>query len=178
MKRIILSKITSTAHEPTSETFLVNRFDCAAAPKLIFVTNSKQTIQMLNNIKKQLMFCVFFSFMFYSCSCKEGEIHKIDEKSIDIKFNLIKAERWEINGHTSVDGFIKNDSVAVKVGYVILTSIYGDDNINNQLPFNVSLYKDSIWIVTGTLPDNIVGGVAYIELRKSDGQVLRVAHGK
>ncbi|WP_350339976.1 NTF2 fold immunity protein [Paraflavitalea speifideaquila] len=55
--------------------------------------------------------------------------------------------------------------------------IYGDD-VLKQKPYKVHLIKDSIWIVEGALKPNYSGGVAYIEIRKSNSTILKVTHGK
>jgi len=60
---------------------------------------------------------------------------------------------------------------------VILVSIYGQE-IKNQTPFNVKLQGDSLWIITGVQKEIEIGGVAYIEIQKSDCKILNVTHGK
>ncbi len=71
-----------------------------------------------------------------------------------------------------------NDSVtAVKIAEMNWNKIYGK-NVLKEKPYSIKLINDSIWVINGTLPKNVVGGVVYIEIRKYDGKVLKVTHGK
>ncbi len=71
--------------------------------------------------------------------------------------------------------FVPNEKTAIKIAEAIWHPIYGDD-IYDEKPFIAEL-KDSVWIVHGTLNHDI-GGVAYIEIQKSDCKILKVSHGK
>jgi len=73
------------------------------------------------------------------------------------------------------NGFVSDEKTAIKIAEAIWYPIYGDE-IYDEKPFKAEL-KDSIWIVRGTLNYD-VGGVAYIEIQKSDCKILKVAHGK
>lgn len=74
-------------------------------------------------------------------------------------------------------GCIPNHYVAIKIAEAIWLPIYGE-KIYNEQPFNTTLLKDSVWIVTGTLPKNEIGGTVYLKIRKKDGLVLCVTHNK
>jgi hypothetical protein len=75
------------------------------------------------------------------------------------------------------EGFVPNQTTAAILAEAILKPIYGEDSIDKQKPFKI-LLKNNIWIVTGTLPKGLMGGVAIIEISKKDAKVLRVSHGK
>jgi hypothetical protein len=45
------------------------------------------------------------------------------------------------------------------------------------MPYKAWL-EDGIWRITGTLPQNVVGGVASAEIQKSDAKIVRINHGK
>ena len=79
-------------------------------------------------------------------------------------------------GYTPKDGFVPDKETAIRIAEVILAPIYGDA-IKEQKPLNVELKNDSVWVVTGTLNSDL-GGVAHIEIRKSDCKILHVEHGK
>jgi len=49
--------------------------------------------------------------------------------------------------------------------------------IESQKPFTATLTGE-IWVVTGAMPVNGVGGVAEINISKRTGKILRVVHGK
>jgi hypothetical protein len=74
-------------------------------------------------------------------------------------------------------GFVKNEMVASKIADAILVSIYGEDELSSERPFNISL-KKGIWIITGTLKPGYKGGVAEIHISKASGKILYVNHGK
>lgn len=65
--------------------------------------------------------------------------------------------------------------VAMGIAEAVLFSIYGEDNIKRQRPYNI-VDRDEIWELSGTLDPNKVGGVFHIGIRKSDGAVLELWH--
>lgn len=65
----------------------------------------------------------------------------------------------------------------LKLAEIYLIEIYGDE-ILQQKPWIVTDNDDS-YVLKGRLPKEFkVGGVAEIEIRKSDGKVVRYTHGK
>jgi hypothetical protein len=83
----------------------------------------------------------------------------------------------QIKNKAAFEGFVPNKAVARQIAEAILLPIYGDE-ILNQKPFEVSLLKDSIWVVTGIQKEVSIGGVVYMEIQKSDCKILKVTHGK
>jgi NTF2 fold immunity protein len=75
------------------------------------------------------------------------------------------------------DGYVPDEMTARKIAEAILLPIYGDEVLNEK-PYKVRLVGDSLWIVEGTLNQSMLGGVAYIEIRKSDCKIVKVTHGK
>ena len=75
------------------------------------------------------------------------------------------------------DGFVPDKQTAIKIAEAIWIPIYGEKTIKHEKPFRAILHDDR-WIVTGTLPKDVTGGVAVAEISKSDGRILRVSHGK
>lgn len=71
--------------------------------------------------------------------------------------------------------------VAFKIAEPLLNSAYGKDNITSQKPFRIKLINN-VWVIAGTLPKTkggrVLGGTAYIEIKKSNGQVLKAIHGE
>jgi len=60
----------------------------------------------------------------------------------------------------------------------IWIEIYGKQ-VKNEKPYNVFYDdKNGVWLINGSLRKGWVGGVAYILIRKHDGRVLAVWHGK
>ena len=56
-------------------------------------------------------------------------------------------------------------------------SAYGK-SILERKPFEAELIGDTLWIVAGSIPKNMLGGVPYIEIQKKDGTILGIGHGK
>ena len=81
------------------------------------------------------------------------------------------------HNHKPAEGCVSDASTAIAIAQIILKKTYGEDNMARQMPLTASI-KSGIWTVEGTLPKNHVGGVALIEIRKDDGKILRVTHGK
>lgn len=73
------------------------------------------------------------------------------------------------------DGFVPDVQTAIKIAEAVWLPIYGE-RIYGEKPFNAELI-DGVWSVRGTL-HTTHGGVAEIEINKSDGKILRVSHGK
>lgn len=73
--------------------------------------------------------------------------------------------------------YVPDKETAIRIAEAIWVPIYGE-KIYNQKPYIVTLVDSSIWVVTGTLPENKRGGVAYIEIQKNDCKILKVTHGK
>jgi hypothetical protein len=80
------------------------------------------------------------------------------------------------DGYIPEKGFVPDEATAIKIAEAILIPIYGSE-IYKEEPFNAILKDSTVWIIEGTLHAD-VGGVAYIEIRKSDCKILKVKHGK
>ena len=77
-------------------------------------------------------------------------------------------------------GAIPDSETAVKVGILILSTVYGNDAIEKQKPFTAIL-QDGYWIIYGNLSHSgkvLVGGVAEMVIRKSNGEIINISHGK
>lgn len=96
---------------------------------------------------------------------------------VSISFFVWIAPSAQEHSYVPPDGFVPNKETAIRIAAAVWIPIYGEDNIKKQAPYNTQLVNGA-WIVTGTLPKNSIGGVAYIELLKKDGRILRVSHGE
>jgi hypothetical protein len=65
----------------------------------------------------------------------------------------------------------------VAIAEAILVPIYGQKLINSEKPFHAKLIE-KVWVVEGTLPPNVDGGVAIVKISKRDACVLFVMNGK
>jgi hypothetical protein len=85
--------------------------------------------------------------------------------------NGIAASEW-----VPPDGFVPDADTAAKISEVILVRIFGEAQTDREKPFKVTL-KDGGWIVEGTLPPNMLGGVAELHISKKDARILHLHAG-
>lgn len=74
-------------------------------------------------------------------------------------------------------GYVPDAATAIRIAEAVWSPIYGKDKIESERPFVAELSGD-VWTVTGSLPKGWKGGTAEIEIRKTNGTILRVIHGK
>jgi hypothetical protein len=90
-----------------------------------------------------------------------------------------KALEISLKGARSVhpkDGFVPNESTAVKIGEAAAIAQFGEKTISEEGPFVARLYG-STWIVKGTLhPQGGLGGTAVVKVSKIDGKILFMMH--
>ena len=70
-----------------------------------------------------------------------------------------------------------DEQTAIRIAVAIWEPIYGKDAIARQMPYR-AVRSNGVWTVTGSLPQNVGGGVAVAEISQADARVLRVGHGK
>ena len=68
-------------------------------------------------------------------------------------------------------------ATAIKIAVAVWKRIYSETEIVQEKPYRAYL-RDDVWIVTGSLPENFVGGVAYAKIAKKDGCIISVSHGE
>src|SRR5271156_591451 len=90
------------------------------------------------------------------------------------------------NQFVAKNSFVPDANTAVRVAEAVLTPVFGKKQIESERPFTAQLEGEK-WIVSGTLscPDgkgrrttSCVGGVAGVEISKSDARILSMTHGK
>jgi NTF2 fold immunity protein len=82
----------------------------------------------------------------------------------------------QLHSYFPKEGFVPNESTAIRIAEAVLSPIYGEDQIAKERPF-AAVLKDGVWTVEGHL-STPNGGVALAEITKKDGRILRVTHGK
>lgn len=102
--------------------------------------------------------------------------HVKDEDGLTYK---LLSKDWEIfttNKSSERNGYVPDAETAIKIAEAAWFPIYGKEVLDEK-PFQAILQNDSIWIVEGTLHDEL-GGVAHAEIQRKDGKILKVIHGK
>ena len=100
-------------------------------------------------------FALAFGFVALACTAQEASRHS----------------------HKPSAGYVPDAATAIRIAVAIWEPIYGRKEISHQAPYKARLIG-TVWIVEGTLPPNMLGGVALAEIAKDDGRVHRVSHGK
>jgi hypothetical protein len=73
---------------------------------------------------------------------------------------------------------VPDADTAVKVARAALVARYGKANTDTEEPLVARMKDSGIWIVTGTIPQGVLGGVGEVEIARSDGRILRLVHGQ
>lgn len=115
-----------------------------------------------------------------SCSVKTKNPTDVNHELIPkyvVDKNLTSDSYSEIKGYLPKEGLVPTEEVALQIAESVLTQIYGKEKIENEKPFSINLEND-VWIIEGFLNKELLGGVAYIEIRKCNGEILKVIHTK
>jgi hypothetical protein len=121
-----------------------------------------------------------------------------------LAYLLIAIAAWgqsgkAVRGYVPANGFVPDETTAIKVAEAVLIPVYGAQQIADEQPFRAELRGD-IWTVSGTIPCNkpatnptppvtpapgikrkdlyCEGGAALVRISKSDGKVLFMIHSK
>ena len=90
----------------------------------------------------------------------------------------IAAQRLSLLSQELPPNYVPDAATARCIAEAVWLPIYGE-NVYQNRPYTAVLVADSVWRVEGTLPKGCTkGGVPYIEIRKSDGRIIVVDHGK
>ena len=90
---------------------------------------------------------------------------------------VMVATASSLHSFVPKDGFVPSEAIAIRIAEAVWEPIYGKESIAHQQPIKASL-TNGVWTVVGSLSEGSKGGVALAEIRKQDGCVLRVTHGK
>lgn len=99
------------------------------------------------------------------------------------KSHAQKALKSALSGkaqHNVIDNksiIIKDRLTAIQIAEPILFSIYGKDNIIQQRPYE-AYFVDNYWVITGTLPEDYLGGTFLIIINAFNIQIIKISHGK
>lgn len=88
----------------------------------------------------------------------------------------IYAEDVQLMGNPH--NVISNDSLAVEMAKLVLFPIYGKNTIERERPYRVTLVNNEYWYITGSLPENALGGTFFISINKQDGKIISIGHEK
>lgn len=72
---------------------------------------------------------------------------------------------------------IPKEKTAISYAEIILFELYSKKRIESQKPYQVKMVKD-YWIITGTLPKGMKGGVFNLVIDSWNGKIILCKHGK
>ncbi len=75
------------------------------------------------------------------------------------------------------NGVVPDSATAVRIAEAVLLPIYGEEVLKRERPLKAVLHE-GVWTVEGTLPEEVMGGVAEIDISKTNGSILRISHGQ
>lgn len=108
--------------------------------------------------------------------CTDSQIHdNFREGLSDISYDNTTDPYGVYN---QKNGVISNYRLAGVIAKNILSNIYGEEQINSELPLKITLINDRFWRVEGSLSPKMVGGTAVILIKKADGQIQYIHHTK
>jgi NTF2 fold immunity protein len=74
-------------------------------------------------------------------------------------------------------GVVPDQKTAIAIATAVLSPIYGARNIRQEHLF-VEKIEGGVWFVKGKVSSTHKGGVAEIEIAKTDGKIVFITHGK
>ena len=90
---------------------------------------------------------------------------------------LSSKDYSDVKGYFPKEGLIPTEKIAFQIAESVLINLYGKETIEEEKPFSINLEND-VWVIEGSLEKGFEGGVAYMEIRKSNGEILKVIHTK
>lgn len=98
---------------------------------------------------------------------------------ISLLISVVGCATGLSRGARPAAGFVPDEVTAVRIAEAVWIPLYGEKNILDQRPHRATL-ADGVWKVTGTLHcaggGLCVGGTAYAEISRDDGQIILVTH--
>lgn len=73
---------------------------------------------------------------------------------------------------------INDEKIAYDIARIVVSRFYGEDCFLKELPIDIRLYNDSVWIINGNLPSNKIGGAFGLILDKKTGGIISIMHEK
>lgn len=129
------------------------------------------------------IFIMAFLLLMSLCYCGQHDCSQIKENPEYVYLGertneKIMGQYWIDDGRRTVfisgGHVIPNAKIAVEVAKPILYNAFGKEEIERDLPFRVELINDSIWFLSGTLPEKTLGGTFHMSMLKWNGQVIAI----
>ena len=110
-------------------------------------------------------------------ACSQNERTHLGKEFAENELNLALSKQSQHNVIDNETLILKDSSIAVSVAEPILFQLYGKENIESEKPYEIHFIKN-YWLITGTLPQDSVGGTFMIILDAKNAQIIKITHGK
>src|ERR1051326_2270308 len=74
-------------------------------------------------------------------------------------------------------GYVPDAATAIRIAVTVWEPLYGKEQVAGELRCHATI-ASCVWHVRASLPLGVAGGVAEADIRRSDGKVLRIMHGR
>ena len=128
-----------------------------------------------------LIMCMLLLSCNSPSSCKGEKVENKQDSTENVEFvedyNLQREKYIHSGGYQPLEGYIGTPQLASTIAFIVLSSIYGEEEIKAQFPFSINL-DNNVWIIEGFIEEDVDGGAAYIEINKQTGEILKILHSK
>lgn len=119
------------------------------------------------------------NYIVEGATIKEFDSRDVWSAQVDHFVHNFQPANFGLNPEECYLGSTPDKDDALDKGEKILSKIYGSEKIKEEYPLHVSYdEKYSAWVVHGSLPEGLLGGVAVAIFQKDDGKIIAVWHGK
>ena len=115
-------------------------------------------------------------FLFVLLIVSTSLVHASDLEELVWARDLIK-EGQQSDAYRPKDGYVPDEHTAIQLAISIWEPIYGKEHIATKKPYNAVLV-DGYWVVSGSLPKLVPGGVPHAVIEKITGKIVYVIHGQ
>lgn len=91
--------------------------------------------------------------------------------------SLIDVYDTPLGLYNKAHDIISSPEMAYAIADCILSNIYGQSAMDKEKPYHITLLDDRYWVIEGTLKTP-KGGTAHIMIKKRNGQIIEISHGK
>ena len=118
-----------------------------------------------------------------SCTNSTSKVGEDQQSSQQIEYvmndSLSTDFYTDMKSYVPAEGFIPTADIAVKIAECVLLEIYGKESIEKEKPFSVNLVN-GIWVIEGHIPNGndsalTFCGQSYVEIRKSNGEIIKLS---
>ncbi|WP_338839507.1 YbbC/YhhH family protein [Flavobacterium ginsenosidimutans] len=110
-------------------------------------------------------------------SCAQNSRLVLGEKNANEELKIALSKKTQHNVVDNKKIIIKDSITAIEIAEPILFDIYGKEKIEKQRPYEIYLLEN-YWVISGTLPENYLGGTFLIIIDARNSRIIKITHGK